>query len=89
MLLLRFLSLSLSCQHIDHLPFTIYYYYYYYVSSRKHQWDVKENDPGGAKRRSPVLTVFGTHKQNLHVDSLRADFVPQVQDYFEQSMQNS
>ena len=27
--------------------------------------------------------------KNLHVDSLRADFVPQVQDYFEQSMQNS
>ena len=40
---------------------------------------MKENDPGGsdrgAKRRSPVLTVFGTHKQKLHVDSLRADFV--------------
>ena len=51
---------------------------------QEHQRDVRENDPGGAKRRSPVLTVFGTHKQKLHVDSLRADFVPQVQDYFEQ-----
>ena len=77
MWMLRFLSLSLSCQHIDHLPFTIYHLLLLLLLCEQPKASVGcEREQHGEKQTQRGVRCWrswNSLNKNLHVDGLRAD----------------